>query len=69
MTKVAVGCDHGGFVLKDAVVEELEKLGAEVVDFGCFSTDSVDYPEYGLKVANAVAQKGATSASLCAARV
>lgn len=57
MTKVAVGCDHGGFVLKDAVVDELQKLGAEVVDFGCFSTDSVDYPEYGLKVANAVAQK------------
>ena len=42
MTKVAVGCDHGGFVLKDAVVDELKKLGAEVVDFGCFSTDSVD---------------------------
>lgn len=57
MTKVAVGCDHGGFVLKEAVVDELQKLGAEVVDFGCFSTDSVDYPEYGLKVANAVAQK------------
>ena len=57
MTKVAIGCDHGGFVLKDAVVDELKKLGAEVVDLGCFSTDSVDYPEYGLKVANAVAQQ------------
>ena len=52
MTKVAVGCDHGGFILKEAVVDELKKLGAEVVDFGCFSTESVDYPEYGLKVAN-----------------
>ena len=31
MTKVAIGCDHGGFVLKDAVVDELKKLGAEVV--------------------------------------
>ena len=57
MTKVAVGCDHGGFILKEAVVDELKKLGAEVVDFGCFSTESVDYPEYGLKVANAVAQQ------------
>ena len=57
MTKVAVGCDHGGFVLKDAVVEELEKLGAEVVDFGWVLPRSSGCPEYGLKVANAVAQK------------
>lgn len=57
MTKVAVGCDHGGFVLKDAVVATLNELGAEVVDFGCFGTESVDYPEYGYKVAKAVADK------------
>lgn len=55
MAKVAVGCDHGGFVLKNAVVATLEKLGAEVVDFGCYSTESVDYPEFGYKVAKAVA--------------
>lgn len=57
MKKVAVGCDHGGFVLKDSVVKTLKDLGAEIVDFGCFDTNSVDYPEYGLKVANAVASK------------
>lgn len=55
MTKVAVGCDHGGIVLKDSVVNALSELGAQVVDKGCFSTDSVDYPEFGLKVAEAVA--------------
>ena len=55
MAKVAVGCDHGGFPLKDAVVATLESLGAEVVDFGCDSTESVDYPKYGYKVAKAVA--------------
>lgn len=55
MSKIAVGCDHGGIVLKDSVVKTLERLGAEVVDLGCYSTESVDYPEYGLKVANAVA--------------
>ena len=55
MAKVAVGCDHGGFPLKDAVVATLEDLGAEVVDFGCDSTESVDYPKYGYKVAKAVA--------------
>ena len=55
MSKIAVGCDHGGIVLKDSGVKTLERLGAEVVDLGCYSTESVDYPEYGLKVANAVA--------------
>ena len=55
MVKVAVGCDHGGFVLKESVVSTLKLLGAEVVDFGCFDESSVDYPAYGEKVARAVA--------------
>ena len=53
--KIAVGCDHGGIVLKESVVNTLKALGTEVVDLGCYSTDSVDYPEYGEKVAKAVA--------------
>ena len=53
--KIAIGCDHGGIVLKDAVTSTLEALGAEVVDLGTNSTDSVDYPTYGLKVAEIVA--------------
>ena len=53
--KIAIGCDHGGIVLKDAVTSTLEALGAEVVDLGTKSTDSVDYPTYGLKVAETVA--------------
>lgn len=53
--KVAVGCDHGGYVLKDAVVSTLQNLGAEVADYGCFGTESVDYPTFGYAVANAVA--------------
>lgn len=53
--KVAVGYDHGGFVLKDAVISTLEELGAQVVDMGTYSTESVDYPVYGKKVADAVA--------------
>ena len=55
MKKVAVGCDHGGFVLKESVVNTLKRLGAEVEDFGCYDESSVDYPEYGKKVAVAVA--------------
>ncbi len=53
--KVAVGCDHGGIVLKEAVVNTLVSLGAKVVDLGTNTADSVDYPTYGLKVAEAVA--------------
>lgn len=53
--KIAIGCDHGGIVLKDAVTSTLEALGAEVVDLGTNSLDSVDYPTYGLKVAETVA--------------
>lgn len=54
--KIALGCDHGGIVLKPAVISFLESKNIEVVDFGCNSTDSVDYPEYAQKVAEAVSQ-------------
>ncbi len=53
--KIAIGCDHGGIVLKPAIVECLEKRGIEYVDYGTFSEESVDYPDYALKVAEAVA--------------
>ena len=53
--KVAVGCDHGGIVLKESVVSTLEALGATVEDLGTYDESSVDYPVYGLKVAKAVA--------------
>ena len=53
--KIAIGCDHGGIVLKPAVTEYLEKKGIEYKDFGTFTTDSVDYPVYAKLVAEAVA--------------
>ncbi len=52
--KVAIGSDHGGYVLKDAIIKHLEGKGYEVVDFGTNSPESVDYPDYALKVANAI---------------
>lgn len=55
--KVALGCDHGGIVLKDSVKETLLKHGCEIVDFGTDSSESVDYPLYAEKVAKAVANK------------
>ncbi len=53
--KIAIGSDHAGPSLKSKVVELLEGLGHEVIDFGPFDTASVDYPDYGAKVAMAVA--------------
>lgn len=55
--KIALGCDHGGIVLKSAIVKLLNDRKIEIVDFGCFNDSSVDYPDYSLKVAEAVANK------------
>lgn len=52
---IAIGCDHGGFELKNEIMKHLEERGIEFKDFGCTSNESVDYPEYGKKVAEAVA--------------
>lgn len=52
---LALGCDHGGYELMQEVKAHLEKRGFEFKDFGCYSTASVDYPEYAKKVAHAVA--------------
>lgn len=54
MEKIGLGSDHGGYQLKSAVANHLRNLGYEVVDFGTDSTESVDYPDYGKIVADAV---------------
>ncbi|WP_374941603.1 RpiB/LacA/LacB family sugar-phosphate isomerase, partial [Klebsiella pneumoniae] len=51
--KIALGSDHGGYELKEYVKTVLERLGHEYVDFGCHSTDSCDYPDYGAAAAKA----------------
>ena len=53
--KVAFGCDHKGFILKNALIRHIKAMGHEIVDFGTDSEESVDYPEYGEKVGRAVA--------------
>ena len=53
--KVAFACDHAGFVLKEAVVAHLKEMGHDVVDFGCYTPERVDYPAQGEKAARAVA--------------
>lgn len=52
--KIAIGCDHGGYDLKQAVMKHLEERNIEYKDFGTYTADSCDYPEYGEQVANAV---------------
>ena len=53
--KIAIGCDHGAFDLKNAVVKHLQGQGHEVCDFGCYSLDSCDYPDFAEAAAKAVA--------------
>ena len=53
--KVAIGCDHGGLHLKEDIKSLLADGGYKVTDFGTNSTDSVDYPDIAVPVANAVA--------------
>ena len=53
--KIAVGCDHGGYVLKEAVLNAIRDSGMEAIDYGTFSEESVDYPQYAYAVARAVA--------------
>ena len=52
---IALGCDHGGYALMQEVIAWLEKNNYEYKNFGTYSEASVDYPEYGKKVAHAVA--------------
>ena len=53
--KISIGCDHGGYALKETVKAMLLERGHEVVDVGCHSTESVDYPLFGEAAARAVA--------------
>lgn len=52
--KIALGSDHGGLDLKKQIILHLESKNIEVTDFGTYTEDSCDYPEYALKVAEAV---------------
>lgn len=52
---IALGCDHGGFALKNEIKKHLDELGIEYKDYGTYTEQSCDYPIYGEAVANAVA--------------
>ena len=55
MKRIAIGGDHRGFTLKELIVPFLQNAGHSYQDFGCYSTDPVDYPDIAQKVGEAVA--------------
>jgi ribose 5-phosphate isomerase B len=55
VTSVAIGCDHRGLALKQLIMPLLKKASHSYQDFGCYSTDPVDYPDIAQKVGKAVA--------------
>lgn len=62
---IAIGCDHGGYNIKKAIKKYLDENNIEYKDFGTDSEESVDYPIYAKKVANAVASGEYEKGILC----
>jgi len=56
--RIAIGCDHRGLDLKRLVIKLVEEAGHSYEDFGCYTRESVDYPDIAGKVAEAVAKGG-----------
>jgi ribose 5-phosphate isomerase B len=54
--QIGLACDHGGFELKEELRKYIKSLGFELVDLGTFSEESVDYPDYGILVAEKVSK-------------
>jgi ribose 5-phosphate isomerase B len=57
--KIAIGADHGGYELKESLIRYLNSKNIQLIDCGTNSNQSVDYPDFGLAVADLVAQKEA----------
>lgn len=53
--KISIGCDHGGYDLKETVKAHLTEAGHEVIDVGCYDKSSCDYPVFGKAAAKKVA--------------
>ena len=63
--KIAIGADHAGYKLKSDLITFLQKYDYEVVDFGCPSEESIDYPDYAHPVANMVQKEEVTGILIC----
>lgn len=58
MKRIAIGCDHGGYELKEYLSERLIQEGYNVTDYGCYSSESVDYPDIAHTLTSFVADGG-----------
>jgi ribose 5-phosphate isomerase B len=55
--QIGLACDHGGYELKEELKTFLKSLGVESIDMGTFSEDSVDYPDFGILVAEKISRR------------
>lgn len=62
---IAVGCDHGGLEIKNAIIDDLKQKGIDVLDLGTYTPDSVDYPVYAKAVCAEVQSGRAQFGILC----
>ncbi|WP_453991354.1 ribose 5-phosphate isomerase B [Bacillus nitroreducens] len=54
--KLAIGCDHNAFHLKETIKEFLANTEHEIIDYGCYTTEAVDYPDVAFEVAQAISE-------------
>ncbi len=52
--KIAIGADHGGFTLKGELSRFLDKIGYELIDVGCYSEESIDYPDVAVELSKKI---------------
>jgi len=68
--KIAVGCDHAGFPLKEIVLRTIEEMGYEAIDVGTYSLDRVDFPDFAEKVGVAIQEgKAERGIAICGSGV
>lgn len=65
MPRILIGSDHGGFKLKNKIIEHIKAQGYEVEDYGTYTTDSCDYPVYAKKVAEEAIKTGDKGILVC----
>ncbi len=62
---IVIGCDHAGFELKTALISFLKQLNYSIIDKGCNSLESIDYPDYGHAVAEEVLKSNVRGILIC----
>ena len=65
MTKLYIASDHGGFRLKNEIIEHLKSKDVNVEDLGCYTSESCDYPDYAHKLAYKIIENGGKGILVC----